>query len=116
MKLPLQAACQLLCKRSVLFLSLFHIKHTMKNESYMGQMNILSDWLNIARFFMNIAKSWMLLPSVLLSLFKTIEVKTQCYTCFEVACREAQRNFWCIDKLLVVEDCTEVFVEFVVGI
>ncbi len=56
MKLPLQAACQLLCKRSYLFLSLFQNKLTAKINSILCQMNILSDWLNIALFFVNIAE------------------------------------------------------------
>lgn len=54
MKLPLQAACQLLCTRSNLFLSLFQNKLTPNSNRSLCQMNILSDWLNIALFFVNI--------------------------------------------------------------
>ena len=61
MKLPLQAACQLISIRSCLFLSLFHIKLTANLNSRKCQMNILSDWLNIALFFVNIGKTEMAL-------------------------------------------------------
>ncbi|MEY3099762.1 MAG: hypothetical protein RIS63_656 [Bacteroidota bacterium] len=56
MKLPLQAACQLLCKRSNLFLSLFRNKLKAKFLYCAQQMNILLDWLNIALFVVNILK------------------------------------------------------------
>ena len=61
MKLPLQAACQLLHIKRILFLSLFHIKLTANLNSRKCQMNILSDWLNIALFFVNIGKTEMAL-------------------------------------------------------
>ena len=54
MKLPLQAACQLLCTRSNLFLSLFHIKLKANFSKPKRQMNIFSNWLNIAPIFVNI--------------------------------------------------------------
>jgi hypothetical protein len=54
MKLPLQAACQLLHIKRILFLSLFRIKYNQELFINLIQMNIVPLRMNIVALFVNI--------------------------------------------------------------
>ena len=54
MKLPLQAACQLLHIKRILFLSLFRNKYNQELSTNWTQMNIVALRMNIVVLFVNI--------------------------------------------------------------